>query len=233
MSELYSTITPENTIIVCCTSMLRHLEAAQETMHTEFPVLNIDRKLHDEPTTLHECLQRELDALPDQYKTVLAAMAFCGGGWDQIKARQRIVIPRMDDCVTILLQTDDTSCWNKKQSGYFYFRDSDEGDYTLTAMRDRMRLKYGTEFGTSIFGTYFADYEHARIIDTGAYDCYAEEFVEKAQENADLIRCDLDYTAGSNRVFEKLVSGKWDRQFVVNEPNTLLVSPAEAQQTYY
>ena len=55
------------------------------------------------------------------------------------------------------------------------------------------------------------------IIDTGAYDCYSEEFAVQAQENADLIRCILDYVPGSNRILEKLVSGKWDEQFVIFE----------------
>ena len=40
---------------------------------------------------------------------------------------------------------------------------------------------------------------------------------ERKQENADLIRCILDYVPGSNRILEKLVSGKWDEQFVIFE----------------
>ncbi len=212
----------ENTTIFCCTSMLRHLEAAQQAMHTDFPVLNIDRKLHDEPVQLHDCIQRELDRLPEQYEYVLAAMAFCGGGWNHVRAKQRIVIPNMDDCVTMLLQTDDAPHRNLKQEHCFYFRDSDEGDYTVEAMKDRICRQYGTEFGTSIFGSYFVDYQYAPIIDTGVYDCYSEEFVEKAQRYADLIRCDLDYVGGSNRVLEKLVSGHWDEQFLVTEPGEML-----------
>ena len=32
-----------------------------------------------------------------------------------------------------------------------------------------------------------------------------------------MIRCILDYVPGSNRILEKLVSGKWDEQFVIFE----------------
>lgn len=39
-----------------------------------------------------------------------------------------------------------------------------------------------------------------------------------AQENADLIRCTLDYVPGSNLLLEKLVSGQWDSQFRIFTP---------------
>lgn len=40
----------------------------------------------------------------------------------------------------------------------------------------------------------------------------------EVQKNADLIRCSLGYVEGSDRILEKLVSGRWDEQFVVLEP---------------
>lgn len=55
-------------------------------------------------------------------------------------------------------------------------------------------------------------------VDTGMADCYSEAFVEMAQRSADLIKCDLDYTVGSNHLLEKLVSGQWDEQFLMAEP---------------
>ena len=49
------------------------------------------------------------------------------------------------------------------------------------------------------------------------YDCDAEDFVAEMQQCADLIRCDLDYVTGSNRVLENLVAGQWKTQFLVLE----------------
>ena len=85
-------------------------------------------------------------------------------------------------------------------------------------MKDEICRTYGMEFGTSIFGSWFQNYTNADIIDTGVYDCYSEEYVAEAQKNADLIRCSLGYVEGSNRILEKLVSGRWDGQFVVLKP---------------
>ena len=56
------------------------------------------------------------------------------------------------------------------------------------------------------------------IIETGVYDCYDLDFVETVQADADRIHADIDYIPGSNLLLEKLVSGRWDRQFLVLEP---------------
>lgn len=119
-------LTKDNTVILACTSMLLHVEAAQKKMKTDFPVIEADREYHVDPQSMKQCLRNKLTELPDSVENVLAAMACCGGSWDGIRA-------------------------------------------------------------------------------------------ERKQENADLIRCILDYVPGSNRILEKLVSGKWDEQFVIFE----------------
>ena len=43
-----------------------------------------------------------------------------------------------------------------------------------------------------------------------------------AQNEADKIGAGLDYATGSNHTLEKLVSGRWDDQFLVAEPGTLI-----------
>lgn len=44
----------------------------------------------------------------------------------------------------------------------------------------------------------------------------------KAQKNADVMNVALDYVEGSNLLLEKLVSGRWDEQFLVAEPGHLI-----------
>ena len=87
----------------------------------------------------------------------------------------------------------------------------------MAAFKDEICRRYGMEIGTSIFGGFMEGYHHADMIDTGVYDCYAEDFVAEMQQCADLIRCDLDYVTGSNRVLENLVAGQWKTQFLVLE----------------
>lgn len=211
-----------NAVILACSSLNRHVDAAQKKMETQYPVLNVDRKYHEEPKRMREQLIQALESLPHDIDTVLVAMGFCGGSWKTIPVEKRVVIPRVDDCITLLLHTDDAWYPDLKKAGHLYLRDSDTEEYSLEAMQKKLCTQYGGMNGSMIFNSMFANYTNVDIIDTGVYDCYLEEYVIQAQQNADLIRSVLGYVEGSNLLLEKLVSGQWDQQFIVAEPGQLL-----------
>ena len=191
-------------------------------MGTNYPIYTLDRALHSQPQNMRQSLLDVLNALPESITTVLIAMGYCGGSLDNICARQQLVIPNLDDCITMLLTKTDAQEGNLKQRGHMYFRDSECGGVNVQRMLDNLCREYGMERGIGIFGMWFADYTHADIIDTGVFDCYEERYVESIQKQADLIRCELGYVEGSNRILEKLVSGQWDEQFLIVPPGTVL-----------
>lgn len=209
----------DNTIIMACSSLRHHVKAAQQRMGTSFEVVELNRALHAKPARMRDKIIETMAGLPPQIETVLVGMGFCGGSWNQVQLNHRVVIPKVDDCITLLLHTDDTRHANLKKPGHFYFRDSDTGAYTLRGMLKRLCEKHGREEGKSIFKSWFKNYTNADIIDTGAYDCHSPAYLEKARQNADLIHCALGHVSGSNRILEKMVSGRWDEQFLVLYPN--------------
>lgn len=212
-----NTALPGKTVIVVCDAMLLHLQAAQEKMGTSFPVVEIDRKLHAEPKRMCQEMKRVLAPLGQVYDTILLAMGFCGGALDGVGADCRIVVPRVDDCITLLLHTDDTWYPNLKSCGHMYFRDNDEY-FNIHAIYGRMLEQYGEKKAGRLFRAYFRSYTNADIIDTGTYDCREPGYVADAQAQAEMIHSKLGYVPGSNILLEKLVSGRWDEQFVILEP---------------
>ena len=58
---------------------------------------------------------------------------------------------------------------------------------------------------------YFENYTTVDVIDTGVGDCRSEECRQKAEKNAEMIHCGLQYVPGSNQMLEKLLSGQWER----------------------
>lgn len=208
-----------NAAILACSSLDQYVDAAQKKMKTNYPVVIIDRKYHEEPKRMREKLMEAIKEL--EADTILVAMGFCGGSWEAIPTEKRVVIPRVDDCITLLLHTDDRWYPNLKKEGHMYIRDTDMGEYSLEAMQRRLCEQYGGMYGSMIFNSMFANYTNVDMIDTGVYDCYAEDYVIEAQRNADLIRGVLDYVEGSNLILEKLVSGQWDQQFLVAEPGQM------------
>ena len=163
-----------------------------------------------------------LGELAGEVDLVLVAMGFCGGSWESVYAPLRVVAPRADDCITILLNTDGAPHENLKETGHIYIRDTDTGRYSLEGLRESVCEKYGREHGLALFDKWFASYTHADIIDTGTYDSRAEDFLAQARRGAEITRCELRHVPGGNVVLEKLVSGDWDDLFVVAEAGETL-----------
>ena len=206
--------------LLSCTSLLEFVNAAQQQERTNYPVFSVDRAMHVDPEQMRASVIRTIAALPTEYDTVLVAMGFCGGVWHDTSFDRTLVIPRVDDCISLLLQTDDDFHPNLKEDGHLYLYENDPADFSaLTLMHNTnsytqdLDLKnLSREF---LFEMWFHNYRHMDIIDTGLNDCYSEEYAAAAQAQADQIKADLDYVPGSIRLLRKLVSGNWDEQFIV------------------
>lgn len=211
-----------NAVILACSSMAQQVAAAQKKMGTDYPVRCVDRRYHAEPKEMRLQLIAALGGLAGEFDTVLVAMGFCGGSWESVRAPLRVVAPRADDCITILLNTDGAPHENLKEPGHIYIRDTDTGRYSLEGLRESVCERYGREHGLALFDKWFASYTHADIIDTGTYDSSAEDFLAQARRGAEITRCELRHVPGGNVVLEKLVSGDWDDLFVVAEAGETL-----------
>ena len=213
------------TVILTCSSLESYVKMAQEKMHTNHPVMVIDRIYHVEPEKMKTVIREEFDRKNIEPETILVAMGFCGGVWDQVQAQVKTIIPRVDDCVSLLLATDDQYIPNRKETGHLYLYEDDPEKFSaLSLLKDY--CKAAGEFQKmdeeTLFHMWFDQYGFLDIIDTGYNDCYEETYAEQTQKNADMIHAVLDYVQGSNRILEKLVSGNWDEQFLIAEPGHLI-----------
>lgn len=84
-------------------------------MDTAYPVVQLDKRYHAEPKDMRDRILDALGELSKDYDTIFVSMGFCGGSWDQVTAPCRIVIPRVDDCVSLLLQRGDGYVPNLKE----------------------------------------------------------------------------------------------------------------------
>lgn len=209
-------------VILACSSLADYVEAAQRMCGTEIPVVYLDKKNHVEPLNMKQCILEAERKLPAEMDTVLVAMGFCGGAWDQVTFSRRVVIPRVDDCVTLLLQKTDEYIPNLKETGHLYMVEKDPDDFSFEKIFSDSPEISGGMSKELLFHMYFDSYKWLDIVDTGLTDCYSEEYAGKAQKTADEIGVSLDYVEGGNRLLEKLVSGQWDEQFLVAEPGHLI-----------
>ncbi len=83
----------------------------------------LDYGLHRWPAKLHEAVQAQIDGLVTPSLVVLG-YGLCGNGLDGIEARQHtLLIPRADDCITVLLGS---------RSRYVEEFETEPGTYYLT-----------------------------------------------------------------------------------------------------
>lgn len=206
--------------ILACSALSHYVKAAQKKKKTYYPVIEIDRNYHDRPKLLRSLLEEALAKFPEDTDTILVAMGACGNCWEGMTIDKKLVIPRMDDCVTILLHKNDEWHPNLKKPGHFYQIDEDNEHFLLTTIYKKAVEKYGERRAKRICGMMFESYTNVDVVDTGVFDCYTEEFVAKMRKEADFINVPLNFVEGSNLVMEKLVSGQWDEQFIIIEPGT-------------
>lgn len=207
-------------VIFCCETLAAHVRAAQETCRTDYPVVWLDRMLHEDPAHMRDHILEKLAALPQEVDTVLVAMGFCGGAWQDVCCDRRLVIPRVDDCVTIAMTCTDVFNSCTKKAGHMYQFGNNEWDFSIGAIYDQLFQKHDPEVAEMAFEMYFEHYHHLDVIDTGLYDCYEEAFVARVQADADRIEAELAFVPGGNLLLEKLISGQWDHQFFVVLPGT-------------
>ena len=211
-----------STVILSCTTLLDYVQMAQKTCRTNFPVIELDRRYHVEPSKMREHILHTLTGLPPDVDTVLAAMGFCGGAWQDVHCSKLLVIPRVADCVALALTTPEQYAPDLKEAGHMYLFGNGEAGFSVQAVYESLLKEYDKEMADIVFDMYFEHYYHLDIIDNGLYDCYDPNYVERAQADADRIHAELDFVPGSNILLEKLVSGKWDEQFLVIPPNTTI-----------
>lgn len=204
-------------IIMTCSSLRRHVDAAQKKENTSYEVYELDSKLHAEPKEMRAAVFEAMGKLPGQVDTVLLSMGLCGGSVSERPLPVRVVMPKVDDCITLLLHTDDKWYPNLKKCGHMYLTDTVDSDLSIVNIRRRLVERYGEKKGLMVFDVWFESYKSVDIIDTRVYDCYSEDYVNRAKANADLIQCPICYVDGSNLLLEKLVSGRWDHQFLIGE----------------
>jgi len=206
-----------NPLIIACQTIENELLAAMAAEGGEYPIRWIESGLHNVPKLLNQRLQEELDAC-GEYDTVLLAMSFCGNSLIGLKTRGvRLVIPRSDDCITLLLG----SIERRQESQYTYFLTEGwlKGERNIWVEYENCLKRYGEKRGKRIFDSLFANYKYIALVDTGAYDAKAaEEEARRIGERLGLEYRKMDGTLDHLRLL--LREGWTQDKFVLIPPNT-------------
>jgi hypothetical protein len=146
---------------------------------SETSVLYMDYGLHVLPKRMAPCLQERLDAL-EEPSLVLIGYGLCGNGLEGLEAgRHTLVIPRADDCITILLGSHQAYARAQREHpGTYYLTRGwlEVGGDPLAEYRSLVE-RFGQENADHVIDTLFAHYTRLCLLASTPADlsaCQAE-----------------------------------------------------------
>jgi len=177
--------------------------------------------LHRDPAQLREELQKEIDAAPAGYTTLLG-YGLCGGGADGLRAsHDRVVIPRVHDCIALFLGSRQAHEQQIAQEiGTYYLTKGWIEVDSLQEQWDRLTKKYGLERGAEIARMAVENYTRMAFINTGKYDL--DRYRDIARRWAEMYRLRYEELPGSTVFLQALTAGDWDKRFIVTEPGEMI-----------
>jgi len=207
-----SSIDPARLKVVAC-------EAVAEEFRTLLPervlVEVIDFGLHHRPGSLTEVLQGAIDRSGD-VDAILLGYGMCSHGVIGLRATTAmLVIPRVDDCIAMMLGSRRAyqEEMAREPGTYFLSKGWLEGCETPLDQERRMADRYGEEQAARMVEMMLRGYQRLAFIDTSQGE--AELQKKQAEKIARRFGLRFEELQGTPSLLHKLLLGPWDEQCVV------------------
>lgn len=198
-----------DTVILACNTIKDEIELAAEKAQCRHPIIWIESGLHLVPDSLRRRMQEELDKI-DGPRTVILAFGFCGNSVVGVKTGNfEMVIPKVDDCITLLLGSKDQRARSGRNGGIYYLtRGWLEGEANIWKEYHAVLARFGPKKTARIYKVMLAHYKYLGLIDTGAYDLPG--LMPHAKEISSTLNLELTVLPGTDLYLKRLLTGPWD-----------------------
>ena len=153
---------------------------------------------------------------------VLLALGFCGKGLQGLVAEHlTLVFPRVDDCVSLLLN-DGCSREDipRNPRSYYLTRGWLSHNSSTAEAFEEWTERYGAERAAQLRKTMFAGYERVGLIDTRAYD--VADCIDQSRAYAEELELEHVVVPGSVQLLENLFRGERGGEIVVVPPGEVI-----------
>jgi hypothetical protein len=206
-----------STIILACQTIKDEMEQAVKVTGISYPVILIESGLHNYPDKLRVRIQEEINRISN-VSTIILGFGFCGTSLLGIKSEvARLIIPRVEDCVPLLLGSVEKRKELSREVGTYYLTKGwIEYESSLWKEYHHCLKKYGPEKTARIMKIMLNHYKRLVIINTGAYDL--SKYKKETEEFSEAFGLQHLVVEGSLRYFQKLLIGPWDEEFLILQP---------------
>lgn len=205
------------TVIITCQTIKREVNLAVSETGVDYPILLVDSGLHNYPDKLRQAIQEQIDKL-ENTETILMAFGYCGNGLLGIKSHNsRLIIPRADDCITLMLGSNETRKNIQREAGtYFLTKGWLDYERNIVTEYEECVVRYGPERALRVMKTMLCHYRRLMVIDTKAYEL--DDVLNKTRSFAEIIGMKHEQYLGSMGFIKKLLSGPWNKEeFIILE----------------
>jgi hypothetical protein len=181
-------------------------------------VRGLEQGLHRHPDHLRETLQKEIESI-DADEIVLA-YGLCGNGVVGLKStRARLVVPRADDCIAVLLGSYERYREEFTRIPGTYWLSNGWIKHSQDPYKEYQRVleKWDEETARWVAGETMKGYRRLALIDTAV--CPLDELRPYAMEFAEFFGLQYEEMSGSEEILREMMGHERSpERFVVVEP---------------
>ena len=207
-------------VAIACSMMKNEIELAMRRTGYQGTVLWMESGLHNSPNLLRDTCQSEIDRCPPE-ETCLLLYGQCGNGTVGLTCTcAKLVIPRFADCIRMALSLEKGMYDEADTRTMYTSKGWSDSERSMRADYEFSLAKYGEKKTKRIFEKLLYQYRNYCLMDTGAYE--VEACVEHEAETAQLFGLNYCSCKASVRVYEKMLRGIFDEEFVVKTRNEVV-----------
>ncbi len=207
------------TIALACETISDEIKLAAEQVGSRIPIRWIESGLHNSPERLRQYLQQEISSVEQlNPENILLLFGYCGNALlGLVSAKCRLVIPRIDDCISLLLGGNRRrNELSREAMAYYLTKGWLRHENNLWHEYHHCLEKFGPERSRQIFGLMLGKYKNLNVIKTGAYDL--EDILPQTRELARALNLRHQVIDGSLELIHKALREEWDEDFAIIEP---------------
>lgn len=197
----------------------------RDRLPSGWEIVEFEKRLHEHSDRLRDKLQEEIDRSAG-FDIIFLGYGLCGKSTEGLRSKESIlVIPRCDDCISILLgSTSEYRKQFKSEPGTYYLTRGyiGEAEDMATGGFSEIKDKYDEDTWKWIMKEMLKNYKRLVYINTGNYD--AVKWRDLARIEAEKLGLRFEEVKSSGDFFKKITGGLWDDDFIIVRPEEAVTS---------
>jgi hypothetical protein len=204
-------------LLLACNTIREEICAAAQNLRAAMPMIFLESGLHIFPEKLRQRLQAEIDGVGEDVSPVLLGFGFCGNALVGLRSADKtLVVPKVDDCITLLLGSAARRMEINRDGAYFLTRGWIDNRITIWDEYQRCLKQYGEKKTSLIMRSMIGHYRRLVLLDTGLPE--GGDWQETADRMASAFCLEKVEITGTHNGIEKLLRGAWDEDFLIIPP---------------